>query len=396
MDKHKPVSKGISIKTLLATAALTLLVIAFAIYLYVQKDKPLTNREQEPKGPFPYEMEDITFTNANANVTLSGTLTLPSNRNEKYPAVILISGYGPQNRDAEWNGHKPFLIIADCLTRQGFAVLRYDDRGFGKSTGNYHAGTSLDFSTDVESAVHFLKTRKEIDSTRIGLIGHSDGAMIAPMVAARSNDVSFIIMLAGPGKLGGDIMVERQVLLERRMGKSEQEIQRSKEYIEQLISIIVSSENEKDLKSALDKFANETKDQIPDDQIPPGMTKEEFISRQVTMLTSPFFKYFFTYDPQDDLRNVKCPVLALGGEKDVQVPSTDNLQAIKNALVAGGNSDVTVKELKRLNHMFQECSTGMINEYGKIEQTFSPIALAEISQFVLQKSDLKGNEHRGD
>jgi hypothetical protein len=163
-----------------------------------------------------------------------------------------------------------------------------------------------------------------------------------------------------------------------------------------LVGIIVSSENEQSLKSELEKFANETKDQIPDDQIPTGITKEEFISRQVTMLTSPWFKFFFTYDPQSDLKKVKCPVLALGAEKDVQAPPIENLHAIENALIGGGNKDVTIKELNGLNHMFQECTTGMIDEYTKIEQTFSPMALNEISQFVLQKSNLKSIEAGGD
>src|SRR5687768_3116445 len=217
MDKVKSVSKGISTKAFLAIAALALVVVAFAIYLYIQKHTPSTTRAQEPKGPFPYSSEEVTFTNASANITLSGTLTIPSSHDKKLPALILISGSGPQNRDGEWLGHKPFLVISDYLTTLGVAVLRYDDRGYGKSTGNFHAGTSFDFSTDVESAVQFLKTRKEIDLDKIGLIGHSDGAMIAPMVAARSNDVSFIVMLAGPGKLGSELMVKRQVLMERKM-----------------------------------------------------------------------------------------------------------------------------------------------------------------------------------
>jgi pimeloyl-ACP methyl ester carboxylesterase len=394
MDKVKSVSKGISKKAFLTIGVLALVFLAIAIYLYLQKHAPST-RAQEPKGPFPYSSEEVTFTNASANITLSGTLTTPSNHNGKLPAVILISGSGPQNRDGEWIGHKPFLVIADYLTRLGVAVLRYDDRGFGKSTGNYHAGTSFDFSTDVESAVQFLKTRKEIDLDKIGLIGHSDGAMIAPMVAARSNDVSFIVMLAGPGILGSELMVTRQELMERKKGKSESEIQESKEYIETLVRIIVSSENEEDLSSALKKFANETKDQTPDDQVPPGMTKDEFLSGQVAMLTSPWYKYVFTYNPRPIMEKVKCSVLALNGDKDVQVPSAVNLQAIKSALISGGNNDVTVKELKGLNHMFQECHTGMIDEYAKIDQTFSPIALHEISQFVLQKSNLKSNEAGG-
>lgn len=367
-------------KALIYTVVFLAVSFTVAAILLLTADKSL-KRPQEPATPYPYYTEEVLFNNDHANVTLAGTLTLPSKRGN-YPAVILISGSGPQNRDGEWMEHKPFLVIADHLTRQGIAVLRYDDRGFGKSTGNFHSGTSLDFSTDVESAIHFLKTRKEIDVKKIGLIGHSDGAMIAPMVAAKMSDVSFIVMLAGPGIPISELMVKRQVLMERRQGKSESEIQQSKEYIEALLTIIITSESEENLNSALNQFANDTKNQIPDDQIPPGMTKDEFISRQVAMLSSPWFKYVFTYDPGPVMEKVKCPVLALNGDKDVQVPSAENLQAIKKALFAGENDDVTVKELKDLNHMFQECNTGMLDEYAKIEQTFSPIALTEISGWI--------------
>ncbi|MBT1688517.1 alpha/beta hydrolase [Dawidia soli] len=372
-------------KTWLSILAVALVTIAVSSYFLLQRQAISPNRPQEPKGPFPYKIEDVSFRNSTANITLSGTLTVPSSVNRKKPAVILISGSGPQNRDGEWFGHKPFLVIADHLTRQGIAVLRFDDRGFGKSTGDFHLGTSLDFSTDVESAVQFLKARQELDSCKIGLIGHSDGAMVASMVAARSSDVSFMVMLAGPGISGSELMVKRQVAWERMAGKSESEIQRSKEYIETLISIIVTAENENDLHSRLTKFGNENKEQIPADQIPPNMTKDEFISRQVAMLTSPWFKYFFTYDPRPTLEKVKCPVLVLNGDKDVQAIAADNLPAIKSALITGGNEDFSIKELQGLNHMFQECTTGMIVEYPKIEQTFSPLALNEISHWIIQK-----------
>jgi uncharacterized protein len=259
MDKAK-VKPSSMRKTWLSILAVGLVTIAAVTsYLVLHRQAIAPNRPQEPKGPFPYKIEDVSFINTTANVTLSGTLTIPFNENRKKPAVILISGSGPQNRDGEWLGHKPFLVIADHLTRQGIAVLRFDDRGFGKSTGDFHLGTSLDFSTDVESAVQFLKARQEIDSSKIGLIGHSDGAMVASIVAARSSDVSFMVMLAGPGILGSELIVKRQVAWERMAGKSESEIQRSKEFIETLISIIVTSDNENDLKSRLTKFGNEKK-----------------------------------------------------------------------------------------------------------------------------------------
>jgi len=201
MDNLRPVSTAINGKMLwlIAAGVLVLLLATVTGYFYLQKSQHPT-RSQEPSGPFPYLAEEISFPNTTADITLSGTLTIPAGANKKFPAVILISGYGPQNRDAEWIGHKPFLILADHLTRLGMAVLRYDDRGFEKSTGDYHSSTSLDFATDVESAIQFLKSRKEIDIKNIGLIGHSDGALVAPLVATRSTDIHFIVLLGAKDK----------------------------------------------------------------------------------------------------------------------------------------------------------------------------------------------------
>jgi uncharacterized protein len=384
MDKVKPIARVKGKKWLSLFTIATIAIVVLIVFFFKKDSGPLT-RPQEPKGPFPYKMEDVKFLNSNANITLDGTLTLPSEQREPYAAVVLISGYGPQNRDGEWIGHKPFLIIADHLTRLGFAVLRYDDRGAGKSGGDYHASTSLDFATDVESAVKFLKSRVDIDSNRIGLIGHSDGAMIAPIVATRSNDIGVIVMLAGPGINVGELMVKRQEMIERKLGKTEADVQKSVKYMERLINIITTADNDETLKSELNNFANSTSDEIPDDQIPPGMTKEEFINRQVAMLGSPFFKFAFSYDPSTTLKNVKCPVLAITGDKDVQAPSNINLPAIERALHSAGNTDVTIRELNSVNHMFQECNTGMMDEYAIIEQTFSPLALREISKWLVPR-----------
>ena len=329
--------------------------------------------------------EDVTFKNEKANVTLAGTLTLPS-KEESYPAVVLISGSGPQNRNSEFAGHRPFLVLADYLTRKGMAVLRYDDRGFGQSTGNFGTGTSLDFSYDVESAIEFLKTRKEIKNDNIGLIGHSDGAMIAPMIAARTSDVSFIVLLAGPGVPGPKLLLDRQELLEKKMGFSEVEVEKSRRHAEQMIQIVVNSSDTETTKAELIMFSINNYDDIPEYAVPPGMSKDDFISKHIEMLSSPWFKYFLKYDPISTLQKVRCPVLALNGEKDVQVPSKANLDGIKNALIAGENRNITIHEIPRLNHAFQECVTGMPDEYGKIDQTFSPTALTEISDWILQQT----------
>ena len=347
-------------------------------------DKPSQKRLQEPTKPYPYYSEDVAFKNAQANITLSGTLTLPS-KEGNHPAVILITGSGPQNRDSQVLGHKPFLVISDYLTKKGIAVLRYDDRGFGQSTGDFKSGTSLDFATDVESAVIYLKTRKEIDQNKIGLIGHSDGGMIAPMVAAKSQDIAFIVLLAGPGIQGVKLLMMRQELMARAMGMSETEIQESKKSNEKTFEIVSRSRDVQTIKKDLAIYTKENPPNIPIRFIPQGMTREQFVAARIDEITSPWFIYFLNYDPVPTLEKVKCPVLALNGSKDVQVPSQENLTAISHALKNGGNENVTIKELPNLNHFFQECKTCSLSEYATIDQTFSPIALAEISDWILRQ-----------
>lgn len=365
-------------------ARIIISIITVSIYTSCN-DGSKKQRPQDPSTPYGYHTEDVTFRNDQANITLAGTLTLPS-KDGIYPAVVLISGSGPQNRNSEFAGHRPFLVLADYLTKNGIAVLRYDDRGFGQSTGNFGAGTSMDFSYDVESAVKYLKARKEIEKDKIGLIGHSDGAMIAPMVAARSSDVSFIVLLAGPGLPGAKVLLERQELLERKMGFSDVQIEKSRRHAEQMIQIVASSNDAELTRTELINFSKNNYDDIPEYAIPPGMSKDQFISKHIEMLSSPWFKFFLTYDPTTTLQKVKCPVLALNGDKDVQVPSESNLEGIKHALVVGGNQDVTVEKIPGLNHAFQECVTGMPDEYGKIEQTFAPVALTKISDWIQQQT----------
>ena len=326
----------------------------------------------------------MTFENAQAKITLSGTLTLPA-KEGNYPAVILITGSGPQNRDGEGAGHKPFLVISDYLTKKGIAVLRYDDRGFGQSTGDFKSGTSLDFSTDVESAVNYLKTRSEINQDKIGLIGHSDGGMIAPMVAAKSRDVAFIVLLAGPGIQGAKLLVMRQELLAKAMGLSPAEVQESIKWNEKTFEIVSRSKDPQTIKADLTNYVKENPPNIPSRFIPQGMTREQFFAAGIDELTSPWFIYFLNYDPVPTLEKVTCPVLALNGAKDAQVPSQENLTAISVALKNGGNENVTIKELPNLNHSFQECKTFSLMEHGTLDQTFSPVALAEISNWVLKQ-----------
>ncbi len=348
-------------------------------------EKVAVNRPQEPKEPYPYSTEEVKFENVEANVSLAGTLTFPK-MGDPFPAVILISGSGPQNRDEELLGHKPFLVISDYLTRQGIAVLRFDDRGFGASTGDFEKATSEDFSTDVESAISFLKTRKEIDHAKIGLVGHSEGGLIAPMVASRSKDVDFIVLLAGTGIRGDRLLLLQGDLIERAMGKSEDEIKKSNAIRKKELEIVINSEDPQTLKREIKEYLNTAITDNGDSLVPEGMSTEQFITTQVNQLSTPWMMYFIKHDPAFVLEKVSCPVLAVNGEMDLQVTPKENLTAIENALKKGGNTKVTLMEFPALNHLFQECKTGSPTEYGEIEQTFSPLVLEAISDWMLEQA----------
>ena len=348
-------------------------------------EKEEVKRPQEPTEPYPYYSEDVTFKNSKADISLSGTLTLPKKRG-KYPVVILISGSGPQNRDEELLGHKPFLILSDYLTRNGIGVLRYDDRGVGESTGDFEAANSADLATDVQSAVEYLKTRKEVDKNHIGLIGHSEGGVIAPMVASESDDVSFIVLLAGTGIRGDKLLLMQQELIWRANGMSEEEIEKSLKTSAALFEIIVESNDVEKLKDDLTIALSEIieKDSV---EIPEGTSKEKFVENQVDQISTTWMQYFLKYDPAPTLEKVNCPVLAINGEKDLQVPPKENLEAIAESLRKGGNDQVTIKEFENLNHLFQESETGSPDEYASIEQTFSPIALKAVLEWIQLQVD---------
>jgi pimeloyl-ACP methyl ester carboxylesterase len=347
-------------------------------------EKPVVKRSQEPSKPYPYYSEEVTFQNGNANITLAGTLTLPQ-REGNFPAVILISGSGPQNRDEELLGHKPFLVISDYLTRNGIAVLRYDDRGVAQSKGDFKTATTVDFASDVESAIAFLKTRKEINKSKIGLIGHSEGGIIAPMVAAKLKEVNFIVLLAGTGIRGDKLLLLQQEAIAKASGTSDEAIQRNREINTKAFEMVFKSASTEALKRDLEKYLKETSVNNPSVN-KGGMTDDQFIALQIAQVTSPWMQYFIKYDPAPTLEKVKCPVLAVNGEKDLQVPPKVNLPAIEKALKAGGNKQVTIKEFPGLNHLFQECKTGAPAEYAEIDQTFSPLVLEVIGKWIIEKT----------
>lgn len=345
----------------------------------IEKEKP--SRPQEPAPPYTYHTEEVIFQNQKAGITLAGTLTLPT-KNGIFPVVVLISGSGPQNRDEEIVDHRPFLVIADYLTKNGIAVLRYDDRGTAKSTGNFATATSVDLSTDVEAGIQYLKSRKEINKLKIGLVGHSEGGLIAPIVASKSKDIAFIVLLAGTGIRGDQLLLEQQRLIAKASGSTEEQLKKMEMSNRKAFDLINTSKNTKQLKIDLTSYIKQTLIDNPTEEKPQGMSDDDFVKLQVEQITTPWMLYFLMYDPAPTLEKVKCPVLALNGERDLQVHPKENLEAIKNALIKGGNLNVTTHELPGLNHLFQECQTGSPEEYAAITQTFSPKALIELLDWV--------------
>src|SRR5215510_6768194 len=348
--------------------------------------KPTTlNRPQEPKPPYPYDEEEVSYENKRDGVKLAGTLTLPRGKSS-FPAVILITGSGPQNRNEELLGHKPFLVIADYLTRQGIAVLRVDDRGVGGSTGSNANSTSENFAADVLAGIEFLKGRKGINPKQIGLIGHSEGGLIAPMVAAQSNDVAFIVLLAGPGLPGEEILYLQGAAILKASGASAEVLARQRASQEMMFTIL---KQEKDNAAAEKKLREEFNKQMASASEAEKTQAKQTGEAQIKQILSPWFRYFLTYDPRLALAKVKCPVLALNGENDLQVPVTENLREIETTLKAAGNKDVTIVRLPKLNHLFQTSETGLPGEYVKIEETFAPAALKTIGDWVLAHGEMK-------
>ena len=328
-------------------------------------------RPQNPVKPYPYREEEVSYDNKQAQgVTLAGTLTVPRGKGP-FSAVLLVPGSGPHDRDETLLGHKPFLVLADYLTRKGIVVLRVDDRGVGKSTGDRTNATTADFATDAEAGVAYLKTRSEVDPHKIGLIGHSEGGLIAPMVAASDPDVAFIVMMAGLGVPGDEVLLEQGVLISEAAGASPAAAEKAAAARRELFMLIKQEKDNALLEQELrEKLAGQPEAQI---------------NVEIKAFTSPWFRYLIAYDPAPALRNVKCPVLAINGEKDLQVAPNQNLPAIRKALTEGGNQHVEIDELPSLNHLFQTAKTGAPTEYGEIEETMSPVAMEKIASWILME-----------
>lgn len=336
------------------------------------------NRPQEPKEPFPYKVKEVKFKNELENFNLAGTLTIPEGKGP-FPAVILISGSGPQNRDEEIMGHKPFLVIADYLTRNGIAVLRYDDRGVGESEGDFQKATTSDFAFDAQSAYIYLKKQKKIDKNKIGIIGHSEGGMIAQIIAANDSNVKLIVLLAAPGVKISELMLKQTEMNLAINGISKEEIDVSLELNKKFYNILLTEPENDKATLKIDKILTDHLN---------SMTPEEAnqIKLQIPLikktLLSSWFRYFIKFDPDFYLRQVKCAVLAINGEKDVQVSCEENLYGIANSLEKSGNKRYEFHRMPNLNHLMQNANTGAVSEYMLIEETFSPEVLKIMRDWI--------------
>ncbi len=343
-----------------------------------------SGRPQDPQKPYPYNEEEVAYENKKDAVKLAGTLTLPRT-NGQHPAVILITGSGAQDRNETILGHRPFLLLADYLTKRGIAVLRVDDRGVGGSSMGSPA-TSENFAGDVLAGIEYLKSRKEINPKQIGLIGHSEGGMIAPLVAVRSKDVAFIVLMAGPGQTGEDILYTQGALIQKGGGESA-ETMKLNTAVQKTIFTVMKTEPdneraEQQIRASLEKQMSE----LNEDQRKMFAPIKAAAESQIKSTLSPWFRYFIIYDPRLTLEKVKIPVLAINGENDLQVSSKENLEIINVALRKSGNKDFTIKSFPKLNHLFQTSETGSPGEYSVIEETISPKVLETIGDWIVKRT----------
>lgn len=356
-----------------------------------QQNPQKPHRPQEPKPPYPYHEEEVCYPNQKAGITISGTLTKPQGHGS-YPVVLLIAGMGPNDRNATSHfGHKPFLVLADHLTRQRIAVLRVDKRGVGKSTGVFDTTvTGKDLADDVRAGIEYLKTRSDIDASKIGLIGHSEGGMIAAMVAVAPSDVAFVIFMAGAMVTDVQASIEHTALQLHADGASEEMVVRDRVLREKVFGII-SQEKDAELAQSktlaiIDQYWADLPETFKEEsaKLLFAFTKANAASR-IAMYNSSWYRFFFAYRPADALKNITVPVLAVNGELDwISAPSI-TFPVIAQALGQAGNTDYTLATLPQLNHSLQTCQTGAIAEYATLEETMAPQALSMMSDWIVKR-----------
>jgi pimeloyl-ACP methyl ester carboxylesterase len=350
--------------------------LAIPVVLKKIKQVVIKIKPQTPVAPFPYKSEDVVYTSADQSIRYGATITIPVGKGP-FPAVLLLTGSGQQNRDEEMVGHKPFAVIADHLTRNGFVVLRADDRGVGQTTGDVHTATTRHFADDAIVSLNYLKGRREVDKKKIGLIGHSEGAMIAQIIAAEREDIRSVVFLAGPGVEIKKLMHEQNEAVFTRAGVPNEYVTAYLELYDQLLEHIIKSDTaqlRENLTSTVNEWSAKTRANIvvATTGIKDEASKQRFIEQFLSLGKGAWFKYFLNYSPEGYLKNIRAHVLAINGSKDVQVISKTNLPAIEAALKAGKAKSYRIEEAAGLNHLFQECKTCMVNEYGQLDETFSP------------------------
>ncbi len=340
-------------------------------------------RPQTPKPPFPYTQREVSYTSGIDGVTLAGTLTVPDGAG-LHPAVLMITGSGAQDRDESLAGHKPFWVIADYLSRRGIAVLRLDDRGVGGSGGDTFASTVADNAKDVLTGVEFLKQQAGIDPTRIGLLGHSEGGWVAPIAAAQSDDVAFIVLLAAPGVTGKELLLMQRDLIRKTVGVPA--ARRLAEYRLQtaLLDAIDTGAPDEKVAEALRELALQEREGAPDMK----EFADRIVKQQLPSVTSTWFRDILGVDARPALRKLKIPVLAIAGELDLQVPPEENLKEIREALESAGNTHVTIITMPGLNHLLQLARQGLPSEYLMLQQTIAPEALETISDWIREQTNL--------
>lgn len=355
----------------------------FILKLEKQTGAFVLNRPQEPKPPFPYKEEEVTFKHKSQGFTLGGTLTLPEGQGP-HPAVVMVTGSGSQNRNEEIFGHKPFWVIADHLTRNGIAVLRYDDRGVGASAGKTSGSTTADLATDARSAVDYLLKRSDIDSSGVGIIGHSEGGLIAFMLAAEYKDISFIISLAGPGEDGKTILLDQSEYISRLSEVSESLVVDNRTVMSKVYDLMVVNETHNTWVEEVIKY---TSSYYSNKELSYSEADIEQIKRNLLgSIPESFYtwmRYFVQSEPSSYFASLDCPVLALNGMKDCQVLAENNINAIKKGFQSSGNKLLTAMILPGLNHLFQNCETGLPTEYNLIEETFDPNTLTLMTGWIL-------------
>ncbi len=336
------------------------------------ENKTVFNRPQTPKEPFDYKTEEVTFVNSIDKNTLAGTISIPKNFKNSDKILVMITGSGKQNRDEELFGHKPFAVIADDFAKKGIATLRLDDRGIGGSSKGKDDDTSANYATDISTAVDFLVKK---GYKNIGLIGHSEGGMIAPIVSTTNKNVKFLVLMAGPGTQLDELLLKQNESAGKLAGMSDKDLAEAKignQKIYNFIKNYKGNNYETDLKNFMTENFK-------------GKMTDAEINQTVNQTKKNWFRYFIKFNPDHYLSKIKIPVLALNGSKDFQVPAKDNLAAIKKSLTKAGNKNFEIAEMEGLNHLFQECKTGAFSEYADIEQTISPKVLEKMSSWILKR-----------